>query len=74
MKTIFKKQINNGTCKVVELDKLKRNKGRKIQMELEQKTGQKTVPNVFIDGEHKGGANEILMLQVEQKLPFYNKS
>ena len=60
MKTIFKNQIKSGTCKVVELDALKREKRKQIQKELKHKTGQTTTPNVFIDGEHKGGAKEII--------------
>ena len=71
VKAIFKNQIKDGTCKVVELNALKGNKGKILQKELKRITGQSTVPNVFINGEHKGGSKEILMLQAEQKLPFF---
>lgn len=71
VKTIFKKQIKNGTCKIVELDALKGDKGQRIQNELEHKTGQKTIPSVFIDGEHKGGSKEAIMYLAEQNVPFF---
>ena len=40
---------------VVELDKLQNEDGSKIQAYLAQMTGQRTVPNIFIDSQHVGG-------------------
>ena len=36
--------------------------------ELEQRTGQKTTPLVFIDGEHVGGFDELVELDQDGKL------
>ena len=46
----------NIDAKVYELDKM--DDGADIQDELLSKTGQKTVPNVFIKGEHIGGNDD----------------
>ena len=42
---------------VKELDKL--GDGDKIQAALQQMTGQRTVPSIFINGEHLGGNSEL---------------
>jgi glutaredoxin 3 len=39
--------------KVIELDKV--DNGSDIQAELEKMTGQRTVPNVYVSGQHIGG-------------------
>jgi glutaredoxin 3 len=44
---------------VVDLDTMPENDGPLIQMELLTKTGQKTVPNVFIRGQHIGGDSDL---------------
>ena len=41
---------------VHELDRMK--DGSSIQQELAQMTGQRTVPNVFINGQHLGGNDD----------------
>lgn len=38
---------------------MEENDGPLIQMELLTKTGQKTVPNVFIRGQHIGGDSDL---------------
>eukprot|EP01038_Epipyxis_sp_PR26KG_P016122 gene16122-21912_t len=43
---------------VLELDNMK--EGADIQAELLTMTGQKTVPNIFINGEHLGGCDSTL--------------
>eukprot|EP00794_Sanderia_malayensis_P006227 gene6227-6943_t len=42
--------------------------GEAIQAELANKTGQKTVPNVFIKGNHVGGADSVTKAHSEGKL------
>merc|ERR1712176_553296 len=54
VKAIF--QSINQPFKAYELD-LEAN-GAEIQAELVSKTGQKTVPNVFVGGKHLGGASD----------------
>ena len=51
------------TLGVVELDQLPENDGPMIQMELLTRTGQKTVPNIFIGGKHVGGNSDLVDLQ-----------
>lgn len=51
---------------VLELDQDEQ--GADIQNALEQKTGQRTVPNIFINGEHIGGASDTKKLQAEDQL------
>jgi glutaredoxin 3 len=43
---------------VEELDRI--TDGENIQSELEQITGQKSIPNIFVRGEHIGGCDEFL--------------
>ena len=43
--------------RAVELDRM--TDGRAIQNALLKKTGQRTVPNIFIGGEHVGGFSEL---------------
>ena len=42
--------------------------GAAIQAALAEKTGQRTVPNVFINGNHVGGCDDTLKLQADNKL------
>jgi glutaredoxin 3 len=42
--------------------------GGEIQDTLELMTGQRTVPNIFINGKHIGGNSEIQALHKEGKL------
>ncbi|KAL0925613.1 hypothetical protein M5K25_003973 [Dendrobium thyrsiflorum] len=44
--------------KVIELDK--ESDGSEIQAALAQWTGQRTVPNVFISGQHIGGCDNVM--------------
>lgn len=43
---------------VVELDN--RSDGRSIQSALQRMTGQRTVPNVFLNGRHIGGSDDVI--------------
>ena len=50
-------QAKNIAFQVVELNQV--GNGSDIQNALAQKTGQRTVPNIFINGEHIGGNSEL---------------
>ncbi|KAI9216141.1 putative glutaredoxin Grx1 [Blastocladiella britannica] len=52
---------NGQKFKAVELDK--EADGPAIQQHLADLTGQRTVPNIFIDGKHIGGCSDLLDLQ-----------
>merc|ERR1712002_537464 len=51
---------------VLELDQI--DNGSEIQAALLEKTGQRTVPNVFINGAHIGGCDDTMKLAAEEKL------
>ena len=52
-----------------------REDGADIQDALLQKTGQKTVPNVFVNGEHVGGCDNTIAAHQNGRLQFLlNKS
>lgn len=56
---------------VLELDQV--SNGSLIQQGLLEKTGQRTVPNIFIKGEHIGGCDDTMKLHREEKLlPMVN--
>mmetsp|Transcript_28601 Transcript_28601/g.44480 ORF Transcript_28601/g.44480 Transcript_28601/m.44480 type:complete len:111 (+) Transcript_28601:103-435(+) len=48
--------IPNANAKVIELDQVPG--GSEMQQYLMQKTGQRTVPNVFVNGKHLGGNDD----------------
>ncbi|XP_055828289.1 glutaredoxin [Solanum dulcamara] len=54
------------TFKVIELDK--ESDGDEVQQALLEWTGQRTVPNVFIGGEHVGGCDSVLEKHQQGKL------
>ncbi|KAK4312844.1 hypothetical protein Pmani_015761 [Petrolisthes manimaculis] len=57
----------------LELDQI--NNGAEIQNALLEKSGQRTVPNVYINGEHIGGADKTISLHTQgELLPLINKS
>ncbi|KAL4399495.1 Glutaredoxin [Malassezia pachydermatis] len=51
---------------LLELDEMK--EGPDVQDYLLQKTGQRTVPNIFINGKHLGGCDDILRAQQSGEL------
>jgi len=51
---------------VLELDQIAN--GTELQAALLEKTGQRTVPNVFINGAHIGGCDDTMKLAAEEKL------
>ncbi|XP_060204623.1 glutaredoxin [Lycium barbarum] len=54
------------TFKVIELDR--ESDGDEVQQALLEWTGQRTVPNVFIGGEHVGGCDSVLAKHQQGKL------
>ena len=42
--------------------------GAEVQAALAEKSGQRTVPNVFIQGKHIGGCDDTLKLAAEEKI------
>eukprot|EP00549_Striatella_unipunctata_P024903 CAMPEP_0118708596 /NCGR_PEP_ID=MMETSP0800-20121206/22005_1 /TAXON_ID=210618 ORGANISM="Striatella unipunctata, Strain CCMP2910" /NCGR_SAMPLE_ID=MMETSP0800 /ASSEMBLY_ACC=CAM_ASM_000638 /LENGTH=123 /DNA_ID=CAMNT_0006611867 /DNA_START=9 /DNA_END=380 /DNA_ORIENTATION=+ len=55
-KGLFGSMGDNVKAKVIELDRV--SNGGAIQRILMQKTGQRTVPNVFVNGKHLGGNDD----------------
>ena len=53
---------------ILDLDLMANSDGRLIQTELLQRTGQRTVPNVFIGTKHIGGNSDLHLLASEGKL------
>lgn len=51
---------------IIELDNVA--DGASIQDYLQEVTGQRTVPNIFIDGKHIGGCSDIEALESQGKL------
>ena len=56
----------NVDAKIIELDQV--SNGADIQNYLKTKSGQSTVPNIFIDGKHIGGCSETKALHSAGKL------
>jgi len=55
------KQIPSEEYKVLELDEM--DDGSVIQAYLQQKTSQRTVPNIFINQKHIGGSDDLTMIE-----------
>ncbi|KAG2022423.1 hypothetical protein CC2G_000172 [Coprinopsis cinerea AmutBmut pab1-1] len=55
-KNLFAEKFPQVEPKVLELDEL--DNGSAIQDYLHQKTGQRTVPNVFVESQHIGGSDD----------------
>lgn len=53
-------------AKIIELDEM--DEGPSIQEYLQSITGQRTVPNIFINGKHIGGCDDLTSLQQSGKL------
>ncbi|KAH7868715.1 glutaredoxin [Lentinula edodes] len=52
-KSLFEKEYPDVPTKIFELDEME--EGAEIQSYLAQKTGQRTVPNIFVNKQHIGG-------------------
>ncbi|XP_066960197.1 thioredoxin reductase 1, cytoplasmic [Macrobrachium rosenbergii] len=71
VKTLFKSLDVEYTA--LELDQI--DNGSEIQAALIDKSGQKTVPNIFINGEHLGGADKTFETYSKgELLPLINKA
>ncbi|KAG6891631.1 hypothetical protein C0992_001316 [Termitomyces sp. T32_za158] len=56
-KALFKDEFPDVETTVYELDE--RDDGSEIQAYLLEKTGQRTVPNIFVNGQHIGGNDDL---------------
>ncbi|THH02803.1 hypothetical protein EW145_g6699 [Phellinidium pouzarii] len=65
-KTLLKNEYGDVPAFVVELDT--RKDGSAIQNYLEEMTGQRTVPSIFIHEKHIGGSDDLAALQTSGKL------
>jgi glutaredoxin 3 len=65
---LHEKSKDGWALDVIDLDQLPAHDGPIIQMELLTKTGQRTVPNIFIGGKHVGGNSDLVELQQSGKL------
>lgn len=63
-KDILKK--HGAKAEIIELDVVE--EGSAIQEYLAEVTGQRTVPNIFINGNHIGGSSDLEALEREGKL------
>lgn len=63
----YRKSNGKWSLKIMDIDTMDTD-GPIIQMELLTKTGQKTVPNVFIAGVHVGGDSDVTELDEEGAL------
>lgn len=67
LKLLFEdKKLTKDQVYVVQLDTIK--EGSEIQEALAEISGQKTVPNVYISGEHIGGNSDLQALESSGKL------
>lgn len=67
LKTIFEdKKVPKTSALVLQLNQME--DGAEIQEALTEITGQRTVPNIFILGEHIGGNSDLQALEASGKL------
>ncbi|KAI0375450.1 glutaredoxin [Pilatotrama ljubarskyi] len=65
-KSLLTSKFPNVPTKILELDEIE--DGGAIQDYLEEKTGQRTVPNIFINQQHVGGCDAVTTLDRSGKL------
>ncbi|KAJ8085242.1 Glutaredoxin [Marasmius tenuissimus] len=65
-KDTISKDYPDAEVKIYELDEM--DEGEKIQAYLAEKTGQRTVPNIFINKQHVGGNDAIQNLKRKGEL------
>jgi len=53
--------LNQSSIKILELDEM--SNGSELQNSLAEKTGQRSVPNIFINGTHVGGCDDFFAKQ-----------
>ncbi|CAL1694199.1 unnamed protein product [Somion occarium] len=64
-KALLTSEFPEETTEILELDE--RGDGSEIQDYLLQKTGQRTVPNIFINQKHIGGCDSVVGLKEQDK-------
>ncbi|RDX51987.1 glutaredoxin [Lentinus brumalis] len=65
-KSLLTSKFPDVQTKILELDEL--DEGSAIQDYLAEKTGQRTVPNIFINQKHIGGCDSVVSLDSQGKL------
>ncbi|KAH9948193.1 glutaredoxin [Amylocystis lapponica] len=65
-KGILTSSFPDASTKILELDEL--DEGSAIQQYLKEKTGQNSVPNIFINQQHVGGCDSVVALESQGKL------
>ncbi|KAI1793991.1 glutaredoxin [Ganoderma leucocontextum] len=65
-KNLLTSKFPEAKTKVLELDELE--EGDAVQDYLREKTGQRTVPNIFINEKHVGGCDAVVSLDSQDKL------
>ncbi|TFK94938.1 glutaredoxin [Polyporus arcularius HHB13444] len=65
-KSLLTSKFPDVQTKILELDEL--DEGSAIQDYLAEKTGQRTVPNIFINQKHVGGCDSVVSLDSQGKL------
>ncbi|KAI8968094.1 glutaredoxin [Trametes punicea] len=65
-KALLTSKFPNVSTKILELDEI--DEGGEIQVYLQEKTGQRTVPNIFINQQHVGGCDDVVALDNSGKL------
>lgn len=67
LKTLFEdKKVNKDLATVLQLDLM--DDGSEIQQALLEITGQRTVPNIYINGKHIGGNSDLQALDSSGRL------
>ncbi|KAI0783338.1 glutaredoxin [Abortiporus biennis] len=70
-KALFASKYPGVATKIYELDEL--DDGAEIQNYLAEKTGQRSVPNIFVNQKHVGGCDDIVSLESKGQLaPLVN--
>lgn len=62
-KALLKEKYSDAQTTIFELDE--REDGGELQNYLQEKTGQRTVPNIFIKQQHIGGSDDLTALHSE---------
>ncbi|KAI0652318.1 glutaredoxin [Trametes meyenii] len=65
-KQLLQNKFPDVQTKIYELDEIE--DGSEIQNYLYEKTGQRTVPNIFINKKHVGGCDDVVSLESSGKL------
>ncbi|KAI0715103.1 glutaredoxin [Earliella scabrosa] len=65
-KALLTSKFPDTQTKILELDEI--DDGSAIQDYLQEKTGQRTVPNIFINQKHVGGCDAVVGLDSQGKL------